>query len=332
MAVADSFHSVWLEIAWVGLVTSVVSNALLSWAQSPERCAPALARDGRVEILHGTCEASESGWARVVRAELADARPHASGDGAYREAPARSPSPSASRVSVEERSRIRKASVIGVAGAAAALLGAAALMRAQPVAMSVFALAAASAAWRLVVNARAAIAALVSALRATTDLGAALRHPPAHAPEVRDVPWIRVSAPGCMGFAFLAIAAFPIAGLLLETAHPVDAHEIGVLVTVHVLFFPLVLAAGVLLRSASVGVDGAQREVFVVRRILGIPYARTSVPLEIVTGFFVEEKREGRGTDTYVVASTTGGPVRLVSGDGAQTAVAALARALEPRA
>ena len=170
---AASFLSVWLEIAVSGVVTAVVTNALLSGAQSPERCAPALARDGRAAVLHGTCEASESGWARVVRAELADATPQASGDGGYREAPARGPSSGASRVFDEERSRIRKVGAIGLAGAAAALVGAAALMRAQPVAMSVVALVALIVAWRLVANARAASSALVFALRAATSFGAA---------------------------------------------------------------------------------------------------------------------------------------------------------------
>jgi len=51
--------------------------------------------------------------------------------------------------------------------------------------------------------------------------------------------------------------------------------------------------------------------------------------LPIVESFSVEEKREARGTDTYLVASTRGGPVRLGSGDGAKSAAAALARALD---
>jgi hypothetical protein len=232
----------------------------------------------------------------------------------------------------EERSRIRKVGAIGLAGAAAALVGAAALMRAQPVAMSVVALVALIVAWRLVANARAASSALVFALRAVTSFDAAMRRPPAKAPVAHDVPWVRVSAPGCMGFVFLVIAALPIAGLLSEAAHPVDAHEIGVLVTVHVLFSPLVLVAAVLLRSAAVAVDGARREVRVVRRILGMPYARTTLPVEIVHSFSVEEKREARAIETYVVANTSEGPVQLVNGPDARAAVAALVRALGPPA
>jgi hypothetical protein len=303
--IADSFHSAWLELAFVGLVTSVGSNALLASSQASKLCAPALSRVGRAAILHATCEASDSGWARVIRAELSGA--------------------GTSRVAGEERSRVRRACVIGLAGVAATLSGAAMLMRAQPVVMGLLAVVSLYVAWKLVANARAAIAAVASASRVATGFDAA-RTSPAEAPPSGDLAPVRVRAPNWIGFVFLAIAALVIAVPLLEVGHPVDAHEIGLAFGAHVTFVPPLLAAMVVLRSASVVIDGARREVRVAHRLIGVEYATTSVPLEIVTGFSVEEKREPRGKDTYLVADTTAGPVRLASGDGARAAATALAR------
>jgi hypothetical protein len=227
-------------------------------------------------------------------------------------------------VFARERARIRTSAAIGLAGFVASLAGAAALMRAQPVAMGIVALVAAFVAWRLLRNVRAALDALASALRAVPALGVEVRAPPAEPRRADDVPWTRVSAPSILGYGLLGVAAIAIACLAAEAAAPMSAHEIGMLFGGQLMFGPVVLAVVALLRSASVSLDGARREVRVARRILGIAYARTSVPLEIVSGFSLQKKREGRFKVRYVVADTSEGPLDLVSGEGAEKAVAAL--------
>ena len=322
----DSFHSAWLELALAGLATSIVTSWRLSSVQAPERCAPALAREERAAILRGTCDASESGWARVVRAEL-DADLRVNLEGAYRDAPRREPSPSAARVFREERARIRLSFALALAGVVAAFAGACALIRAQPIVMIVIALVAARTAWTSLERSRAATSALASALDAASRFGADVRAPFASG-AAHDVDWLRVKGPGCMGFALLGLILSPIAAMLVaETTAPVSASKIGLLAFVHVFVAPVVFAVAVLLRSASVSLDAARREVRVVRHILGVPYARTTVPLEIVTGFAAEEKKGGRFKTLFLVAKTREDSLELVSGDAAAAAATALSRA-----
>lgn len=325
MIVAEAFNGSWVELAMIGFATTIVTNALLAYAQSPERCAPALTRDRRAALLLATCDASESGWARVIRAELADdTSPQAPSGGAYRDAPSRRPSDSAARVYAAERARIQRTAAIGLAGTAASIAGAAVVLPAQPVLMSIIAIVALVVGWRFVRNVRAALAALGSALDAVPLFGAELRARPEDRRLAEDVPWTQVNAPSVLGFALLGIAAIVTASVVASAARPMSAREIGLVVGGQLFCVPLILAGVTLVRSASVSIDGARRELRVVREILGLPYARTSVPLEIVAGVSVEKKKAGRSTDTFVVVSTAEGAFDLAQGEGAAAAVAAI--------
>ena len=292
------FSSAWLELAMLGLATALVENRRLSSIEGAALCPPALAAAGagRAAILRATCAASDSGWAHVVRGALREAASDVVREqdrGGYRDAPSRTTSGSVSRLVAVERARLRRHRAIGLAGAAAGILGSAMLLPAQSVAMSVLLLAAAATGWRVLANARRATAAVDEAGSALPDLLARLPPPPAALAIAPSPSPVLVRGPiGLLGGLFavgMGLCSVILgAGLTSEMRHVVPASQIGLLLGIHVMLLPLLLVLGVLLPKVNATLDAARGEVVVVHRLLGLAYTRTIVPLEIVGCFFVE--------------------------------------------
>lgn len=128
--------------------------------------------------------------------------------------------------------------------------------------------------------------------------------------------------------AFLSIAALVTAGILVQATERVDAKTLGSPIFLHALVAATSLTAFSLLATADVALDAVRREVAVVRRVLDVQYARTTLPLEVVTRFVVEEVPGRRGPTSYVSAVTDAEPLKLVAGSGARAAAETLNRAL----
>jgi len=172
VAMEPTFSSVWLELAMVGLVTAIIANRRLSSTQAPTLCAAALAAGthGRTAILRATCSASDSSWARVVRAALREASPYTlsvRAEGSYRDAPERVTSEPITRIVAAELSRLTRIRTLGLGAVASVLIGAGMLLLAQSVVMGLLIVAALVTAWRLVVNGHRAKSALDETVRAS---------------------------------------------------------------------------------------------------------------------------------------------------------------------
>ncbi len=319
--------------------------------QEPLLCATALAAAGagRTAILKATCAASDSGWARLVRAALREPSPDAGMDGdqgGYRDAPRRTTSETIVRVSAAELARIARTKAIGLGGVAGALVGAGLLIAAQPVVMALLMLAALACAWRVIVNGRSAGAALAEARRALPDLVAGLQPPPPLTTlAVFPVPsGVRLHTSvgildGILVFGLGFCVIILVAGAFSEMHHGVPATQIGLLLGVHVMLLPLVLVLGVLLRRVEAHIEVIRDEIVLVHRVVGITYAQTIAPLEIVGRFFVEgartrslaidtvHRRRSR-RDRPASLPTPEQRILLAEGDSVEAAAAALNRAL----
>jgi hypothetical protein len=299
LAMEPLFSSAWLELAIAGLVTAGFANRQLSSTQAPELCAAALAAGsaGRTAILRATCAASDSSWARLVRFALREAAPYtvsAQAEGSYRAAPHRTTSEPITRVVTAELSRIARIRTIGLGGVAVVLVGGAMLINAQSVLMVLLMVAALATAWRVTVNGRRAKSALDETAGALPDLVASLpAPPPPRALAMADPSPVAIfTSGGCLvaffcfgiGTSFVGITAV----LITQMIKLIPAKEIGFVFGVHLLLFPLALFFIVALRRRSATIDTVRGEVIFVHRMLGITYARTVAPLEIVECFFGE--------------------------------------------
>ena len=352
LAVAATFSSVWLELVITGLVTAVVASLRLSTLQSPARCAVALASapEGRTAILRATLTASDSSWARLVRAALRETTPYASSvqaEGRYRDAPERTASEPVERVVTAERARITRVRTIGVGAAIAACCCATALLSAQPVLMGLLIAGALLAGWRALANGGRARATLDETARALPEIVAALPPPPPpQALAAVDPSPVSVHTRGCLVTFFLIGIGFGglliVALLVFEMTQRLSAKEIGMVFAAHVLLSVFSIFLCVLLPRIHAKIDIAQGEVIFVHRLLGITYTRTVVPLEIVERFFGE--RGSLKRPSYVgidiaraqpdqghrrrSAPRTADHIRLVDGDGVEGAANALNTAL----
>jgi hypothetical protein len=244
---------------------------------------------------------------------MPDAQAHAG----YRDAPQRTTSNAVTALFEAERARIGRLRVIGLAAAAAALLGSAMVLVAEPVLLALSILAAAACAWRLIANGRGATAALESARGALPDLVAALPPPPPPVTLAIPRPPRQVAvrdAGGALGGVLIAglslIVLILSAGLLSEMFHRVPAKLIGTLFGVHVLLLPIVVVLSVLLPSAHATIDLARGELVVAHTVLGLRTSRTVVPLEIAGAFFVDSVSGGRSRTTYLAVEIAGPDAR----------------------
>jgi len=148
---------------------------------------------------------------------------------------------------------------------------------------------------------------------------------------------------GCLGaFFFVGIGIGCVAligGLIVEMTHLVPAKQIGLLFGVHIMLVPLAIFLGVLLPKVNATIDTALGEVVLVHRLLGVTYARTIAPLEIVESFFAER---GKGRSLSYLGIDVAQPqhgrrrremkpedhIKLVDGDRVEQAAIALNLAL----
>jgi hypothetical protein len=100
--------------------------------------------------------------------------------------------------------------------------------------------------------------------------------------------------------------------LAADTTNVLDAGEVWIHLFALVFFAPLFTAALVLLAGTHIGVDGERAELVVTRRVLGIPWARTRIPLEIVSGFSTRAVPGLRGSTEELVVQIAAAPSEIV--------------------
>jgi hypothetical protein len=272
-------HAAWIDVGWVGFVVATSTWFWSSWTQDTKGVDEAVAEGGSREVIFmATRDASDSGWARLVRAALAAER--GDDDGGYRDAPATAPD--LARVRDAEALRIRNRVAVGVAGLVATEAMAITLLTHDGYGMGVVVtLFAALIAWRTLVNGARARAALEQVWSAREALFRVERPPPPRNLDTSRLPVRLPAAPLRVLFAVPSTAV--ILALFSQIASTITLHTASSMVLLcFVLAVPLFGITVMMLSRRRIDIDPMRTDLVVTLSVLGIDVSRTCLPLEIV--------------------------------------------------
>lgn len=313
----QAISGIWLELSIFGGLVTIVTQGWLALVESPGLCESALeaGKTSRAALLRATWDASDSGWARLIREALrAPASEVGSG---YRASANNAPSPAVQACFVRERRRIVRAVAVGASAtllaiASSGLIAVTAGTPAIVAAIVTFAIGA-----RALHNARRALDELETARAEIGTLVARLESPPPL--EKAEPPTTRtLQSPTAFGYVFLLLCIFIYGGLIVSAAAPVPANQIMTRVFVHLFVGVFFVAAVTLLSGSSLEVDVARGVAVVTSRLLGVRVSRVVIPLEIAKRFGAETARSARSSSTYLgVATTVGDPILIIGCDKA---------------
>lgn len=302
----------WIDALACALVAAGLALRWLAFVQRAEKVGAALAGTARADVLAATCEASEAGWARLVRGALR-AAPVEAEDAGYRSAPARPASPELVAARDAESVRLRRVVVVGMVAVATALASAVRIGFVAPVPAAPYGLVALVLGWRIVVSARRASRALATAFDALPAVVARVEPPPPPRRVNASVLPLRLSDKGCLGCLGLLFAmpgGVVVALLVGQAWMRVDAATTRTSLFALVFFAPLFAVGAMVLARPRIEVDGG--DLVFITRVLGVAWSRTRIPLEIYRG--VSTRPSSRGAQTLFVELASGASVRVYDG------------------
>ena len=281
---SDALYGGWVALATVGLLAAGGCEAWLVHAQKPKKAreAMAAASEGREALLAKST--SDAGWARLVRVALrADAQSEIAGG--YRESRA-SASPELAAAFAAERARVRRVFAGGVLGAVLMLASAVPMLLAPPFLLLGALIGAVSllVVWGVVLAARRARSALEDIHGALPAL--ATRLGPPSPPRAIDA-WnarIHLRSSGFAATLLLAAAAVGLPVFVLDATRVIHASSARFSMLTNMVLVPLVVRMALAGAGARIELDRERRELVVVRHVLGVPFARTRVPLDVARG------------------------------------------------
>lgn len=316
----------WLQLETVGLLTALGAVRRLASTQSTEKAPAALAGATRAEVLAATCFASEAAWSRLVRAALRLEHATDAADGGYREGPSRSASPELVRLRDTEIASLRVHAALGALGALAVLATGARLLTVGFAFIGALsALVGGVLVWRLAVHAQRSRRALATTFDALPDLVARLDPAPPVRPIDASLLPIRLPGNGCVA-AMLAVPTTTVLLLLAsDTTTLVDSAHARLRLFALLFFTPLVGVTAMTLVRARIELDAEHAEIVVTKRILGLPWSRTRVPVEI---FFGASTRDGsrHSKKLFLDLASPGAAVEIYDGYDALPIAAKLNR------
>lgn len=313
-----TMHAAWVQLCALGFVAATASRLWLAYVQAPARAAPAIAAasTGREAVLAETCDASDSGWARLVRAALAQTPP--TFEGGYRDGAPVTPPPELVRVHESEKKRLGRGLGLGLVGALAMIASAIAMVRTGELGglASFVGLVAGLFAWRIVVAAARSRAATETAWRGLDVLAPLAPPPPARVVDASGCPIRLTSGARFFGGSFLFISTVVLLVFFFGVTDVIGVVEVRTRLFAFVFFSPLFLATFLLLARKRIDVDVARGELTYTRRFLGVPYGRTRIPLEIVRGAVFRKGKGSRAADWLVIELTAPAAEVKLDGDG----------------
>jgi hypothetical protein len=280
-------HVAYLQVGVLGFVIAAGALLWVSRTQASARAADAIraANDGRAHVLAALCDASEAGWARLVRAALAIEMDDAGG---YRDAPESAP-PELAQTRDAERARLRRGVTLGLAGAAAMLaMGVALVVMRESVGIGAF-VAGVSAlfVWRLAVNRARAQRAIDTVWAALGALAHVDRPPPPRRVETAGFP-IRLPSSSWFGYLLAIPASVIWLVFIFQGEGKVDEQAAGAQIFMFAFAAPLFLVTYISLVKKRIALDMARGDLVVSSHVVGLRLGQTRIPLEIIRGAVVE--------------------------------------------